>query len=162
MLHRGFRIAPVVGTCFLLISFGFAVLRTASGDQSDPASEQEPAQQQSAKEQQVTEYSAVPAAQLHVTTRLVQINVIVNDKRGNPVPGLTKEDFLLLDNKKLQSIQLFSVENNRPAPSEAPLPPDTYSNRFAEHGQTPPSVTVILLDGVNTEFADQALAESRW
>ena len=161
MLHRGFRVAPVVGTCFLLISFVFAALRTASGDQSDPASEQGPAQQQSAKEQQATEHSAVPAAQLHVTTRLVQINVIVNDKHGNPVPGLTKEDFLLLDNKKLQSIQLFSVENNRPAPSEAPLPPDTYSNRFAEHGQTPPSVTVILLDGVNTEFADQALARKQ-
>ena len=34
---------------------------------------------------------------LRVTTRLVELNVIARDARGNPVPGLAKSDFTLLD-----------------------------------------------------------------
>ena len=44
---------------------------------------------------------AAPANQetptLRVTTRLVQVNVIVKDKQGNPVTDLTRDDFTLLD-----------------------------------------------------------------
>ncbi len=36
-------------------------------------------------------------AVLRVTTRLVQVNVIVQDKKGEPATGLTKEDFTLLN-----------------------------------------------------------------
>jgi hypothetical protein len=36
---------------------------------------------------------------IRVITHLVQVNVIVNDKHGNPITGLTKDDFVLLDNK---------------------------------------------------------------
>jgi VWFA-related protein len=99
---------------------------------------------------------------LRIATRLVQVNVIVNDKHGNPVTGLTKNDFLLLDNRKPQEIQHFSAETNSPleAPSVA-LPPDTYSNRLTEYASVPPSVTVILLDALNTQFADQALTRKQ-
>jgi VWFA-related protein len=97
-----------------------------------------------------------------VTTRLVQINVIVNDKHGNPITGLTKEDFILLDNKQRQEIQFLSAETNLPrGHPEAPLPPDTFTNRFSEQASVPASVTVILLDALNTEFADQALTRKQ-
>lgn len=97
-----------------------------------------------------------------MTTRLVQINVIVNDKHGNPITGLTKEDFVLLDNKYSQEIQLFSAETNLPRDQpQAPPPPDTYTNRLSEHAGVPASVTVILLDALNTEFADQALTRKQ-
>jgi VWFA-related protein len=87
-----------------------------------------------------------------VTARLVQINVIVNDKHGNPITGLTKEDFILLDNKQPQEIQFLSAETNLPrGQPEAPLPP---TNRFSEQASVPASVTVTLLDALNTEFAD--------
>jgi hypothetical protein len=102
------------------------------------------------------------APSLKVTTRLVQLNVIVNDKRGNPITGLSKEDFLLFDNKQPQGIQFFSSQTNAlPNKPPAPLPPDTYSNRFTEQANVPPSVTVILLDALNTEFADQALTRNQ-
>src|ERR1700722_8112262 len=39
--------------------------------------------------------------------------------------------------------------------SRPPLPPDTYTNRLAERTAMPQSVTVILLDALNTEFSDQ-------
>src|SRR5690348_17781949 len=34
---------------------------------------------------------------IHVTTRLVEVHVVVHDRKGKPVPGLTREDFVLLD-----------------------------------------------------------------
>lgn len=63
-------------------------------------------------------------------TRLVQISVIVNDKRGNPIVGLTQRGFSVFDNKSEQQIQVFSADKN-PATGarEATVPPDaaTYS-----------------------------------
>lgn len=99
---------------------------------------------------------------MRVTTRLVQVNVIVNDKHGNPITGLKKEDFVLLDNKTSQEIQLFSAETNLPtAQPSSPAPPDTYSNYIPENAAVPASVTLILLDSLNTEFRDQALTRKQ-
>jgi hypothetical protein len=53
---------------------------------------------------------------LRATTRLVQIAVLVQDKNGNPVTGLTKDDFEIFDRKKPQKIDLFSVETNEASP----------------------------------------------
>ena len=99
---------------------------------------------------------------LRVSTRLVQVNVIVNDKHGNPITRLTKENFVLLDNKKAQEIHLFSAETNLPRDQpQLPLLPDMYSNRLSEQANASASVTVILLDALNTEFADQALTRKQ-
>lgn len=110
---------------------------------------------------QSTENAQAPVP-FRVTTRLVQVNVIVNDKHGNPITGLTKEDFSLLDNGKPQEIQVFSAETNmlQDQPPAA-LPLDVYTNRIAQHSDAPASVTLILLDALNTEFADQALARKQ-
>jgi VWFA-related protein len=99
---------------------------------------------------------------LRVTTRLVQVNVIVNDKHGNPITGLGQKDFSILDNGKPQEVRVFSTETNLPsAPSRDPLPPGTYTNRPEEQTNLPASVTVILLDALNTEAADQTLARKQ-
>jgi hypothetical protein len=49
-----------------------------------------------------------PAISLRVTTRLVQVNVVVNDKNGRPILGLDKGSFTLLDDKKAQRIEIIS------------------------------------------------------
>ncbi|MGA8143025.1 MAG: VWA domain-containing protein [Candidatus Acidiferrales bacterium] len=99
------------------------------------------------------------APPLHSTTRLVQVSVVVQDKRGDPILRLTKNDFSLLDEKQAQAIQLFSVHTNA-MPKQAPpaLPPDTFTNRLEERTAVPKSVTVILLDALNTEVSDQEKA----
>jgi VWFA-related protein len=99
---------------------------------------------------------------LRATTRLVQVSVVVQDKHGNPVTGLTKEDFVLLDEKKPQTIQVFSMQTNQlRATPPAALPPDVYTNRVQERAVVPTGITVILLDGLNTKFEDQTYARKQ-
>ena len=99
---------------------------------------------------------------LRSATRLVQVSVIVHDKHGDPITGLTKDDFAIFDDKKQQAIQLFSVETNQPANVQAQaLPPDTFTNRMEARGGAPPNVTVILLDALNTGFMDKAFVRKR-
>jgi VWFA-related protein len=100
-----------------------------------------------------------PATSLRVTTRLVEVNVVVNDKNGKPIIGLGKDSFTLLDDKKTQRIEFLSIDAN--APTKQPvtqLPPDTYTNRVAGSPAQSPNVTVILFDALNTERTDQILA----
>ena len=52
------------------------------------------------------EYSA--AMRRHVATRVVQVSVTVHDDRGRPVTGLTKDDFVLMDQGQRQQIASFS------------------------------------------------------
>src|SRR5215831_10038510 len=105
---------------------------------------------------------------LKVTTRLVQISVVVHDKNGMPVRDLTKEDFALFDKGQEQKILFFSKESSEvPLVNAPPLEPGVVSNRFANFtsgGQKhlaplPTSLTVILLDGLNTSFTDQHYAK---
>jgi VWFA-related protein len=113
-----------------------------------------------------------PQVVLRAETRLVQLNVIAQDKKGQPIEGLKREDFTLLDNGKPQNITLFSSEpetlptKNASADSEAPdtksdPPPNVFGNRIRHADERPGSVAVILLDALNTSFTDQAYARTQ-
>src|ERR1700728_5213409 len=98
-----------------------------------------------------------PVPTLRVTTHLVQVHFIVQGKNGEPVTGLTKEDFTLLDEGRPQRIAVLSYEGGvQPAPTQ-PLPPNTFSNRQEPTSQLG-SVTVILLDALNTPFTAKPAA----
>jgi VWFA-related protein len=100
---------------------------------------------------------------IKVTTRSVQVSVAVQDKKGDPVTDLKKEDFLLYDKGQEQQIRYFAVEKYERPRSASALPAGVYSNRLANvngHAQPMPNtLTVILLDGLNTAWADQAMAK---
>lgn len=103
--------------------------------------------------------STIQQTNLKVETRLVQVSVIVHDKSGVPVRDLKKEDFLVLDEKQPQAVRIFSMETYLPATATpAPLPSGTYTNRLRTRAGVPNSITVILLDGLNTSITDQAFA----
>ena len=98
---------------------------------------------------------------LRVTTHLVQVNVIALD-HGHPVGNLTRNDFKVFDNGKPQTITVFRVESNQaPSVKLPPLPPGTFANWAERAGYAAPSVTVILLDALNTPFASQAYARQQ-
>ena len=85
-------------------------------------------------------------------TRLVQINVVVRDKHG-PVTNLSRNNFALMDNGRLQDIRLFSMNSAALANERADaLPTHTFSNS-EKNGAAVASVTVVLLDALNTLVA---------
>ncbi|MGC1415592.1 MAG: VWA domain-containing protein [Candidatus Acidiferrum sp.] len=96
------------------------------------------------------------APPIHVTTHLVQIGVIVRDSLG-PVENLSKDDFAVFDRGKPQTISVFTSESASSAPqpgSSQPLPlalaPNTFSDLPQYGTDKPRSVTVVLLDNLNT------------
>jgi len=100
-----------------------------------------------------------PEVVLKSTTRLIQVNVIARDNHGIPVRGLKKEDFEILDNGKPQSISVFSMDSNAVLPQAQPLPENVFTNRLQMKSAVPSSVTVILIDALNTRWQDQAWAK---
>jgi len=102
-----------------------------------------------------------PPVTLKATTRLVQVSVVVHDKKG-PVADLKKEDFQIKVDGHVQPITVFSVDSAGTLPVSAqPLPPNTFTNRLEQRPGTPSTVTIILLDSLNTRFADQAYAKQQ-
>src|SRR5882724_954536 len=90
--------------------------------------------------------SAPPAAPdkplvLKATTRLVQVSVIAQDGKGQPVADLKREDFQVKVNGKLQPIKVFSVDSSGTLP-RAPenLPPNIFTNRLEQNAGVPSSV----------------------
>ncbi len=89
---------------------------------------------------------------IHTTTRLVQLNVVVLDKQGRPVSGLSPDDFQVLENGREQKLIHFSAINTPILVSRADASPLVISNRLP--GQREAStVTVILVD----ELIDQEI-----
>lgn len=98
------------------------------------------------------------APDLRVTTRLVQVNVVVAGGSGKS-PRLAKEDFRLFDNGKPRPIELFVASTGGdPAPATTALPPRVYSNRYARPAAT---VSIVLLDVLNTPTARHAAAKAK-
>jgi VWFA-related protein len=67
---------------------------------------------------------------------LIYVNVVVRDKDGNVVRGLSKDDFALVEDDKTQTITTFDFEE---VPSEA-LPVEQPAPLTAPILQTPPAV----------------------
>ena len=101
-----------------------------------------------------------PQSAVHVTTRIVQVSVTVHDDRGRPVTGLTKDDFVLLDEGKRQQITSVTEQNNRVTATIAASAPNLFTNRFEK--SAPQSVlTVIVLDAYNTRYWDIQMMTAR-
>src|SRR6058998_734252 len=102
---------------------------------------------------------------LKVSTHLVEVNVVVHGRKNEPVDDLKKEDFTIFDNKQRQQIATFSVESAKLAEEKSrklpPLPQNTFTNRIELRAKAPNSVTVMLLDGLNTKFEDQVYAKQQ-
>src|ERR1700719_1157813 len=60
---------------------------------------------------QAPQQAQQPQYELHVTSELVLVNVVVRDRKGNLVRDLKKEDFTLLEDGKRQNVSTFDFEN---------------------------------------------------
>jgi VWFA-related protein len=100
-----------------------------------------------------------PEATLRINSRAVLVDVLVTDHDGNPVTGLTKGDFTVTEQGKLQPLTFFE-EHRGLSTAEAQkiqfpqMPPDVFTN-FSPL-PPPPAVNILLLDALNTPMTDQA------
>ncbi len=91
---------------------------------------------------------------------VVLVDIIVTDNHGNPVAGLTKTDFQLLEDGKPQTIASLEEHKTRPvAPAEAPVAAGVITNSPAVVSSD--SVNVLLIDGLNTGMQDQTFVHAQ-
>jgi VWFA-related protein len=99
-------------------------------------------------------------ARLKTSTRLVVVDVVATDSKGDPAANLSADDFTILENGVPQKISNFSFQHSgqaKPA-TMSNLPSNVVSN-------APPFASgvldVILFDSVNGEFSSQAYAKDQ-
>lgn len=97
-----------------------------------------------------------PKVEFHSETVLVQVPVVVVDKDGKHVTGLTKDDFEVLENGKAQKIASFEeITVAKSAAVANAMPLNSFSNT-PSIGADATNLVVVMLDTVNTPFLDQA------
>jgi VWFA-related protein len=92
-----------------------------------------------------------------VQTELVLIPTVVTDRSGKHVSGLKKEDFLVQEDGAQQKIATFEEITSSANRSKRADMPGEFSNAASGEGSAR-RVTLIVLDLINTNFADQASA----
>jgi VWFA-related protein len=100
-------------------------------------------------------------ATLKSKSLLVLVDVVVTNDKGDPIPGLQKKDFEVLEDGKPQTIANFE-EHHAAAVTQIqlpPLPPHVYTNFPLI--QSADSVNVILLDALNTPTRDQVYVRAQ-
>ena len=103
--------------------------------------------------------SDIPPITIRTNSRLVMVDVVVTDKKGQPVTGLKPEDFAAEENGKKQKISVFVPPGATNKTAATPPPPGVLSNH-AENIAPAGVPTVLLLDA-NSQFKDQAYARSQ-
>jgi len=102
----------------------------------------------------------VPPITFRTNTRLVLVDVVVADKKGQPVTSLKAEDFAVEENGKKQKVSILVPPGTAPQVASTPAPPGILSNH-PEHVGPAGIPTVLLLDATNSPFKDQAYARSQ-
>ena len=105
-----------------------------------------------------------PPAVLKVTTRLITVDVVARDRRGNPVRDLQSSDFQVSEQgrsgKAQQQIATFRLLDRAQAKFADPeraslqLPANVYTNLVTTKSLSAPP-TILLVDGLNTDATTQ-------
>jgi VWFA-related protein len=98
---------------------------------------------------------------LRTNTRLVVVDVVATDSKGQPVPDLKASDFTLLEDGKPQKISGFNFEHSGATLSQTAqiqLPPSVVTNapKFQSN-----SLNVILFDVANGDFTEHVYARDQ-
>lgn len=93
------------------------------------------------------------------TTRLVMLDVVVTDKKGQPVRNLTKDDFTVMEDGEPQTIASFEPPDQHAAPpveSAAKTTPTANAGPAARMMTS--ALTILVVDELDTRIMDQAYA----
>jgi VWFA-related protein len=93
--------------------------------------------------------------------RTVVVDVVVIGDKGEPVKGLTRDAFQILESGKPQAVTFFDEHTLTPSTQEAgpALPPNVFTNMPSF--KPTDSVNVLLLDSLNTPVEDQSYVHTQ-
>ena len=91
---------------------------------------------------------------LQVNTQAVVLDIVVTDKKGKTVTGLSREDFNIFEDKAPQAIKSFEAPSAR-APLAGPIDSTQQLDKDAPNA----SVMILVLDEINTKFEDEVFAK---
>ena len=139
--------------CLLLI----ALIALSYAQQPAPSSSQ-PASASDATTEPVYRSATV----LKYTTRLILVDVIATDHKGEPLPDLKAEDFVLSEDGNSQDIRVFEFQSSAISAPAKPLPklPANVITNAPRYNVTR-TLNVLLLDGLNTKLGNQAYAKDQ-
>jgi VWFA-related protein len=146
MLHFSFRIdnlTPATIRIFGVALCSVCLSAEASAQQTTPPASD----------------ASQPSATLAISAREVLLDVVVTDRKGQPVSGLTASDFTVKEEGAPQ--QIAHLEEHHPMSAEdlsrqqavQPLPPNTFTN-YTPIANTNAS-TVILFDALDSSIQTQ-------
>ncbi len=105
---------------------------------------------------------------LRTTARLVDVSVVVVDKKGRPMTDLKPGDFEVYDNGRKQQIRFFSPAGSAAEPPPATQPaglPEQFSNHAPRQaaaslsaGKPESDSTILLIDASNLAWGDLSYA----
>jgi VWFA-related protein len=114
-----------------------------------------PGHSQAAPGQAAGAQTQQPAYTLKLNSQLVTLDVVVNDKNGEPVRGLTRNDFAIYEDKVPQPI--VSFEATEPNPAGRP-PIQIHSTAELDKLEPEAPVSIVVIDELTTRFEDQYFA----
>ncbi|MGB6826685.1 MAG: VWA domain-containing protein [Terracidiphilus sp.] len=154
MAHLSYRLIPALV---------FATSLTLPSTAQNSSSQSQPAQSQP----QATGNQAIPSDfTVHTYTRMVNLELVVKDSKGNHIQGLKPEDFEIEEQTPAKSgkwsgqkiaefREVHMAGLAAPVEMQPEMPPGTYTNALKVQ-QDPVPPTVILVDGLNTDPSVQA------
>lgn len=101
----------------------------------------------------------VPSITIRANTRLVVVDVVVTNKRGEPMAGLKPDDFTLEENGKKEKVAVFVPPGAANKTGYTPPPPGVFSNH--PENVSPAGIPTVLLLDANSPFKDQSYARSQ-
>lgn len=99
---------------------------------------------------------------LKVNARLVVLDVVVTDKKGQPIDDLRRDELHVMEDGKPQTLRTFESPDAHKLPATAAETPEQAAAEVfdpaqpANFGQSP--TTILVLDQLNTHFADSSFA----
>ncbi len=162
VLHMSRKLFLPATVCALVLA-GIAQTQQSPATQSAPAQAPAPPAPAAGQQPKTTYESATV---LKITSRLVVVDVVALDHKGQPVTDLTAADFTVLEEGKEQKIGAFSFQHPVATPGGTAaltppikLPPHMFTNvpRYSTGG----ALNVILLDALNTQMTNQAYAKEQ-
>jgi VWFA-related protein len=93
---------------------------------------------------------------------IVLVPVVVRDKTGKPVDNLTKEDFLLFDKGRAQTVSRVSIERagaktTAPTPDAVKLPEEKKAEAATPGPPAPEHFIAFFFDDIHIQFSDLVL-----